>query len=119
MTDSMISSAALNGGTIEIRDGVQPATPETTATGNLLVTLTLNATAFGAASAGVATANAITSGLGAIAGTATWARLKTSGSTAKIDCSAGGAGNDLVLAAPVVAVGATVSCSSLTIGTGA
>lgn len=98
MTDSMITSAALGGGTIEIRDGIQPATPETTATGNLLVVLTFNATAFGASVAGVATANAIVSGVGAIAGTATWARLAGRGDLRRgCRCSAGSARPSLVV----------------------
>lgn len=117
-TDSMVSNAALDGGTVEIRDGAQPATPETAATGTLLAVLTLNATAFAAAVAGVATANAIASGVGLAAGTPTWARMKTSGGTAKIDGSCGLAAGtpDFVINAVPIAVGATVSCSAMTFG---
>lgn len=45
--DAML--AALDGGTIEVRTGAQPATPATAATGTLLATLTFADPAFGAA----------------------------------------------------------------------
>lgn len=48
-------------GTCAIRTGTPPTNPSDVSSGTLLATLTFNATAFGAASAGVATANAITS----------------------------------------------------------
>jgi hypothetical protein len=114
--DALISNAALNGGTMELRNGTQPASPETGATGTLLATLTLNATAFGAASGGIATAGAITAGVGVALGTPTWARLKTAGGTAKIDLSAGISGTDVILGAASIDVGTNVTCSSLTYG---
>jgi len=48
----------LNGGTLEIRTGA-PAAIDGAPTGTVLATLTINATAFSAASAGSATYNAI------------------------------------------------------------
>jgi hypothetical protein len=39
-------------GTIQIRDGAQPASPNDVASGTLLATLTFSATAFGASSSG-------------------------------------------------------------------
>jgi hypothetical protein len=109
--------AALNGGFLEIYDGTQPATPDVAVTSqNKLAKLSLNATAFGAASSGVKTANAITSSSGLVASTATWFRLfKSDDSTAVIDGSAGTSGTDLVLNSASITVGGTVAVSSLTI----
>ncbi len=68
--------AGAGAGLLKIRTGAQPATPQTAATGTLLATLTFSDPAFGAASAGVATANAITSDTNVDAtGTAGWARV--------------------------------------------
>lgn len=76
-------------GYIEIRNGTQPAGPGTSASGTLLATLPLSATAFGAAtdaSPSVATAAAITSDSSAAAsGTATWFRAYDSNAVAIID----------------------------------
>lgn len=109
-------TALLNGGTVEIYDGTQPAGPGTAiTTQNKLVTLTLNATAFGASAAGVATANAITSGTAIATGTATWARWKSSGGTAHMDCSVGSSGCDLNLSTATINSGNTVSVSSFTL----
>lgn len=76
-------------GTIEIRDGTQPANANLTATGTLLATLTFQTTAFGAAdTSGVATVTpSIVGDTSADAsGTASWARIKTSGSATVFDC---------------------------------
>lgn len=54
-------TALLNSGTITIRTGAPPTNVGDASSGTLLGTLTFNATAFGAASTGVSTANAITS----------------------------------------------------------
>lgn len=111
-------TALLNGGTVEIRTGTQPASPETAASGTLLGTLTLNATAFGAAttaSPSVATANAITSDSTADAsGTAGWYRAKTSGGTAVCD-GAIGAGQDMTMDNYSIVAGGTIAISSWTI----
>jgi hypothetical protein len=78
-------------GTIEIRSGTQPANANLTATGTLLATLTFNTTAFGDANtSGQADAAAITADTSADAtGTATWARIKTSGGATVMDCDVG------------------------------
>lgn len=108
------ATALLNGGSLELYDGAQPAGPGTAVTTQVLgATLTLNATAFGAAAAGVATANAITSGVAGNGITPTWARLKSSGGTAHIDCSVGTSGCDITLGA--FTAGTTVGISALTI----
>lgn len=81
-----------------------------------VATLPFSATAFGAASSGVSTANAITSDTNAVGGTIAKAELQTSGGTAKVLCSvtATGGGGDITLSSVVVSAGQTVSLSSLT-----
>jgi hypothetical protein len=104
----------LDGGTMNIYDGTQPAGPGTAIGAQvLLATLTLNATAFGAAAAGAKTANAITNGTGLVASTATWYRLLTAGAVAVADGSVGTATSNLVLTSDAIAIGGTVTCTSL------
>ncbi len=103
-------------GSLLIYDGTQPANPGTAITSqNLLVTLTFNSTAFGVSSAGVATANPITSGTAGATGTPTWARLKSGAGTAVIDCTVGTSGTDIVLASGAINSGNVVSISSFTL----
>ena len=79
--DAIAGGAYLNSGKLNIYSGTQPANANTTkGAAVLLAALTLNVDAFGAAVAGVCTANAITSDTNAPAtGTATWFRVNTSG----------------------------------------
>lgn len=109
-------TALLNSGTLVIYTGSAPATVDTAATGTVLATLTLDATAFGAASNGVATANSITSATAAATGTAGYFRLLTSGAAARVqgDVTATGGGGDLELNTTSVSSGATVSVTALT-----
>lgn len=111
-------SVLLTNGYLRIYDGSQPATADTAITTQvLLAELRFNASAaFGAASNGVATANAITSDTSANAtGTATWFRaLKSDGTTVVYDGSVGTSSADLVLSSVALAIGATVSVSSFT-----
>lgn len=81
-----------------------------------VATLTFSSTAFGAASSGVATANAITQDASAVGGTITKARLKNAAGTDKIICSvtATGGGGDIELSSVVVSAGQAVSMTSLT-----
>lgn len=102
-----------------IYSGTQATNPDTAVGAQvLLATLTCNATFAPAASGGVLTLNAITSGIGtAGAGggtTATWFRLETSGGTPHIDGTVGIAGCDLNLNNTSIATGQTVSVSSFT-----
>ena len=109
--------AALNGGFIEIYTGVQPATPDTSLSGNtLLVTCNVNATAFAAATGGLATANTVSTGVAGATGTATWFRCyRSDGVTAVLDGSAGTAGTDLVLVTASIVAGASVPITSWTV----
>lgn len=106
-----------NSGFIDIYDGTQPADPSVAiSTQTLLATLTFGATAFGTGSAGVITANAIGSGTGLAASTATWFRTyKSDHTTALADGSVGTATADIVLTTTSIVIGATVSLSSWTI----
>ena len=80
----------------------------------LLAELRFGATAFAAASAGVATANAITSDSSANAtGTATWYRtLKSDGTTVVSDGSVGTSGANLNLNSVAITAGAAVDCTA-------
>jgi hypothetical protein len=109
--------ALANSGKLRIYDGTQAATADTAIGAQvLLAELTLNATAFGAAVAGVATANAITSDSSADAtGTATWFRVvKSDGTTVLFDGSVGTATANLILNTTSIVSGAIIAVSSLT-----
>jgi len=106
-----------NTGYLRIYDGTQAADADTAVGAQvLLAELRLNATAFGAASNGVATANAITADSSANAsGTASWFRvLKSDGTTVLFDGSVGTSGANLNLNSVAISSGAAVSISSLT-----
>ena len=80
-------------------------------------TLSLSATAFGAAVNGLATANAITSDTNATgnASPVATATLETSGGTVVIHCAVAASASDINMTNGLtVAAGDTVSCSSLT-----
>ncbi|MGW8565636.1 hypothetical protein [Isoptericola sp. NPDC055881] len=97
-----------SGATIEIRSGSKPATPETTATGTLLATVTI-AGSF-TSSGGVLTAADPASVTVGATGTAGYFRVKTSGGTGKIDgtVTATGGGGDMQLATTALSSGATL-----------
>jgi hypothetical protein len=110
----------LNSGFLRIYDGTQPTDADTALGAQvLLAELTLNATAFAAASAGSKTAGAITSDSSANAtGTATWASLVKSGGTrgdAVMDMSVGTSGANLNLNSVAISSGAAVAVTSLTV----
>lgn len=108
--------ALLNGGSLRIYSGTPPANAGTALSGNtLLAQLTLGSPAFAAASGGVATANAITADSSADAtGTATFARLLTSGGAARVQLTVGTSGAELNLSSTSIVTGGNVSVSSLT-----
>ncbi|MBM3273539.1 MAG: hypothetical protein FJZ00_00190 [Candidatus Sericytochromatia bacterium] len=107
----------LDSGTIKIYDGTIPATADTALGAQvLLATLTFNATAFGAAANGVATANAITADASADnTGTATWARIATSGATTIMDVTVGTSGEDINLNSVSIQAGANVAITAMTV----
>lgn len=106
-----------NTGYIRIYDGTRPANADTAvSTQTLLAELRFGATAFGAASNGVITANAITADSSANAsGTASWARvLESDGTTALWDDEVGTTNANVVLNSVAISAGASVSITSLT-----
>lgn len=115
-------TALVNGGTLKIYtvgSGV-PATASAAITDQvLLATLTLANPAFGSASSGVATANAITGDTSADAtGTASFFRLLTSGGSSRFQGLCGTSGSDLNLNTTSIVSGAQVDVTSLTITEG-
>ncbi len=106
-----------NSGFLDIYDGSQPATADTAISGPVkLAGLTVNATACGAAVAGVATFNAIGSDASADAtGTATWFRVWKSDHTSPVfDGSVGTSGANLNLGSVSIVASGTVSVTALT-----
>ena len=115
--DAVVDSIDVGGaGTIKIYDGTIPTNADTAVGAQvLLATLTFAATAFGAASNGVATAAAITSDSAADAtSTAAWARIASGGGTTIMDVTVGTSGDDINFNTVSFVTGATVSISSLT-----
>jgi len=107
----------LNSGKLRIYSLTQPTDADTAIVSQvLLAELTFGNPAFGAAVAGVATANAITGDTSADnTGTATWFRaLKSDGSTVIFDGSVGTSGANLNLNSVAISSGAAVSVTSLT-----
>lgn len=112
-TDAVVDLLDAGGaGSIEIRTGTQPADPGTAATGTLLVTLALSATAYGSSVTGTATLNAVTSGTAVASGTAGWFRAKSGAGTAIFDGSVGTTGAELNLNSTAVISGGSVGVSS-------
>jgi hypothetical protein len=113
--------ALANGGSLKIYSGAQPANANTAASGTLLATLAMSATAFANAANGVANANAITGAMAAATATAGWFRVyKSDGTTAVFDGSVGvndqptvGDRYNLSLNSIAIQVGATVAVSGL------
>lgn len=116
--DALLALLNVGGaGYLRIYDGAQPATADTAVGAQvLLAELRFSATAFGAASNGVATANAITADPSANnTGTAAWFRcLAGNGTTAVFDGTVGTAGCDLNLSTVSIVAAATVSVTAMT-----
>jgi len=112
-----ITTAIGASGLLRIYDGTQPTNVATALGAQVkLAELALSATFAPAASAGVLTANAITTDASADAtGTATWGTLTTSGGTRVVDFSVGTSGADLNLNSVSITVGGSVAVSALTI----
>ncbi len=109
-----ITAAAGASAKLRLYSGTRPATGGTATT--LLAELTCGATFAAAASGGVLTLNAITSDSAADAsGTATWARLVTSGGTHVLDMDVGTSGSDLNMNSVAISAGAAVSITSATL----
>ena len=110
-------AALLNNGYLRIYDGSQPANADTAvSTQVLLAELRFNATAFGPAAAGVATANAFTQDSSANnTGTATWFRaLKSDGTSPIFDGTVGTSGANLNLNSVSIVAGVAVNVTGFT-----
>ena len=110
--------AGAGAATIEVRTGSQPATPNTAATGTLLVTFTTADPAFGAAATGTATLLSVPrTATGVAAGTAGWARALDSNAAAVFDgdVTATGGGGNITMDTTTVSVGLTVNLTALTV----
>jgi hypothetical protein len=107
--------AGAGAGTVAIRTGTQPTNVGDADTGTLLGTLTHSDPAWGAASNGVKTANAITSDTNADnSGTAGHARMKDSNGNIKYDCTCGQGSGDINFDNNVIVAGGTIAISSMT-----
>jgi hypothetical protein len=98
--------------------GVQPAdvSSATTAANTVVATLSFTSTsAFGAAAAGVLTANSITSDTSAAGGTATWFSVCKSTGARVIDGSVGVSTSDIIVNSTSIATGATVALTAFTV----
>lgn len=112
-----ITTAIGASGLLRIYDGTRPASGGAATT--LLAQLALSATFAPAAAAGVLTASAITSDSSADAtGTATWARLTTSGGTFVADMGVATSGAEVTLNTVAIVIGGTVACTSCVITAG-
>lgn len=100
---------------LEIRSGAKPATPETAASGTLLVSIPI--TGSFTSTNGVLTASDPAAASPAAAGTAGYFRLKQSGGTAVLDgtVTATGGGGDLQLGSTTITVGVPVDLGVPTI----
>jgi hypothetical protein len=111
-------TALLDGGFLDIYDGIQPATADTAITTQvLLASLGFGTPAFGAGVAGVATANAITPDSDANAtGTASWYRcFKSDHTTVVTDGSVAASGANINMASVSIVQHATVSLPSFSL----
>ncbi len=104
-------------GTVEIRTGSQPASANDAATGTLLGTLTFSDPAFQNASAGQATANAITPDSSADnTGDAGWFRVFSGGGATVFDgnVTVNGGGGDMELNNISIVAGGTITITAFT-----
>lgn len=109
-----LADAGPAAGTVQVRTGAQPATPDDAATGTLLATFTLADPAYAAAVAGVAALDATpTLSTTAVAdGTAGWFRLLDSTGAAVLDGAVGTVGQQMNLSTVTIGTGATIELTS-------
>lgn len=109
--------AGTGAGTMQIRSGAMPATPQDAATGTLLATVTLSDPAGGAASTGTVTIADPAPVTGVADGTAGWVRLLDSAGAAVLDgdVTVTGGGGFLELSTTTISTGVTVDLGAVTI----
>jgi hypothetical protein len=109
-------AAFFDSGVLEVRDGAQPADADTAASGSLLASITLPATAFGAAAAGAVAKNGTWQDASANAsGTTTWFRLRDAGDTYRLDGSCGQGSGDLSFDDSSIVAGGVVTVTAFTV----
>lgn len=109
-----ITTAVGTSGLIKIYNGSRPAYNGAATT--LLATLTCSSAFAPSASSGVLTVGTITGDSAADAtGTATWARVTTSGGTTVIDCDCGTSGSDINFTSTSFVTGEPINITSFTI----
>lgn len=112
-------TALLNGGTIKLYTGSQPATVAAAPTGTLLATLTLSNPAFAAAVAGgpgaTAAANAITGANAVASANAGWFRAYSSGAVGVIQGNVGERSADLIMQSIACVNGQPVAATGWTL----
>lgn len=108
--------AGAGAGTLKLYGATIPTNADTATSGQTLgATLTFSDPAFGAATNGVATADAITSDTSADADvTVVWGRIADSDGNTVMDITVGTSGEDLNFNTNILATGATVAVTSLT-----
>ena len=102
-------------GTIEVRTGSRPASPDSAATGTLLVSFTLSDPAFAAAASKSASLNTVASATAVATGTAGYFRALDSNGVAVADGTVGTSGADLNLNTTSITSGGSVSITSGTV----
>lgn len=110
--------ASIGGAKIKVYTGAQVATPETAATGTLLVTMTAGAAGTFGVVAGVLSSASVTPGVGVAAGNAGWFRVMDSTETnvlfdGTIGSSADADTSNLELPTIAIAVGMSVGATSI------
>lgn len=111
-------NAACNG-IVDLLDSgfvqIKTSTATTTYDNGEIATLTFSTTAFGAADAGVATANGITADSSATGGSAAKGVLYTSASAAVLSCSVGQGSGDISLTNTTIGEGDEVDITAMTV----
>ena len=108
-------NALFNGGKLQLYTTAQPGTADTATSGQTkLVEWTLPIPCWGAAAAGVVTANAITDVVGLADGAAAWFRVLKADGTKLMDGSVGTSGANLNLDTVTITTGVTQHVTSWT-----
>lgn len=111
-----ITAAVGSAGTLTIYSGTQPATCGTATT--VLVTFTMGSPFAAGASSGVLTVTLPSATAASATGTASWARIKTSGGTCVFDMAVGTSATPLILNSLSITSGVNVSVTSFVITEG-
>lgn len=116
LADSAADS--FDSGTLEVRTGSQPTTANDSASGTLLSTVSLPATAFGAASSGTAAKSGTWSDTVDTTGTPGWFRLANGADSIRIDGAVAASSSDLNISGLVggeLIAGGTLTISTFTL----